>query len=338
MSTATEWLPRRQAAFVAASAATAGALAWGGVFADAPDVALGVTLGAGVGATTWRRLYALPLVAAAVGAVALLADAIEVPAVVLCGLVAGLVSPALLYEGASWLDHVESALATSAAAAFGLFAAVGLVGDVVSDAPAAIGVAAITGLVASQGLVPTALRRDRVSAPTAGEIRRNLPKAYRAPVERAVALFHGARRKGPGPATTRGLAEVATWVLRLQVTRSELDQELVAVDPVSVGARITACRAGDDPRTRDARAKTAQHLERLLAHREAMVDEVARTDALVESAIAFLEEASAGLAVGRSLPGERAPERLGDVLDQLRAHAAAGEARRRTHRELAAVG
>ena len=136
------------------------------------------------------------------------------------------------------------------------------------------------------------------------------------------------------------MAEVATWVFRLQITLQALDNELSHIDPDQVRARIESNRnlgPEVDEFTRERRAATAQHLERLLQHRQAIEIEKSRTDALVDYALAFLEEARAGLAVARELPGETTPERLPEVLRRLRASAQEGDARRRTARELGAI-
>ena len=62
-----------------------------------------------------------------------------------------------------------------------------------------------------------------------------------------------------------------------------------------------------------------------------------RTEALVDYALAFLEEARAGLAIARELPGEASPDRLPEVLGRLRDHATEGDVRRRTNREMGKI-
>jgi hypothetical protein len=74
-----------------------------------------------------------------------------------------------------------------------------------------------------------------------------------------------------------------------------------------------------------------------MEHRHLIDIERQRTHALVEYALAFLEEVRAGLAVARELPGEAIPERLSEVLGRLRGQAKAGDARRRTAREMTSI-
>ena len=62
--------------------------------------------------------------------------------------------------------------------------------------------------------------------------------------------------------------------------------------------------------------------------------ERARAESLQTYALAYLEEARAGLAVARLLPGEHTPEALGSVLERLREHAADRSSRRNAAREV----
>jgi len=132
------------------------------------------------------------------------------------------------------------------------------------------------------------------------------------------------------------LAEVATWVYTLQLTLQTHDEALNTSDVPDVQRRIQACNADDgiDAFTKDRQMATAKHLQRLLEHRQALTKERRRTLSLVDYALAFLEEVSAGLAIARQLPGEATPDRLPEVLERLRMHADAGDARRKTQREL----
>ena len=330
-------LPRQQASWIAAQTAAAGGLGLAGVWMAEPNLALSLALGAGVAVINPRRLWAAPLVLALVVGGGLLAEAIRIPAVLGAGATAGFLAAWLLPQGAGWIDHLHGALATAAAAALGLWAATGLLPGGVGTVLGATLTAALTGLVAAQGLVPLALRFDAVDLPTRRQIRRTLRRAYRAPVEKAVALYReSTARQAPDAQTRRGLAEVALWVFRLQVTLQTLDQELAAIDPAEVTQRIARCEGADeaDSFTRERRQATADHLRRLLEHREGLGVERTRTIAVVDYALAFLEEARAGLALGRRLPGEARPDRLPEVLHRLRSHAAEGDARRRTQREM----
>jgi hypothetical protein len=176
--------------------------------------------------------------------------------------------------------------------------------------------------------------------PSVNHIKRSLKVKYRPPVFKALQLFRSSRVHAPDGDTRRGLAEVSTWVFRLQSTLQALDAELRNIDPGEIEQRIAHCERSDDETddfTRERRHATATHLRRLLEHRRAIAVERNRTEAVVEYAMAFLEEARAGLAVARELPGEDAPDRLPEVLDRLRTHSAAGDARRRTAREMGAI-
>ena len=105
----------------------------------------------------------------------------------------------------------------------------------------------------------------------------------------------------------------------------------------SVQSRIDALeQQGDevDSFSRDRHLATAAHLRRLLDHRDKLQLELQRTESLVAYALAFLEEARAGLALAKQLPGEAIPNRLSDVLEHLRGQALAGDARRQTAREV----
>lgn len=338
--TARKALPLQQASWVAAQTAAAGGLALTGLWAAEPNLALSIALGAGVAVIHPRRLWAAPLVVALVVAGGLLAEAIRIPAILGAGAVAGIAAAWLVPQVAGWLDHVNGALATAAAAALGLWAATGLLPGGVGTVLGATLTAALTGLVASQGLVPLALRFDAVHLPSRREVKRVLASRYREPVFKAFALYReSVVRQAPDEQTRRGLAEVALWVFRLQTTLQTLDRDLDAIDPADVARRIAACDADDEPDTftRERRQATADHLRRLLEHRRGLETERTRTGALVDYALAFLEEARAGLALARRLPGESSPDRLPEVLHRLRSHAAEGDARRRTQREMSGL-
>ena len=186
-------------------------------------------------------------------------------------------------------------------------------------------------------MLPLVLRFDRhPNLPSTRQIKKTLKLPYRPPALRALDLFAGCKRQRADADTERGLAEVATWVYRLQMTLQTLDGELETIQEADIRERIDRCRAEDDldAFTVERRQATAQHLERLLEHREAIVTERGRTNALADYALAFLEEARAGLAVARELPGEAVPDRLVEVLGRLRTQAREGDNRRRTQREL----
>ena len=92
-----------------------------------------------------------------------------------------------------------------------------------------------------------------------------------------------------------------------------------------------------DPFTRDRRLATAKHLEQLLRHADQLRLERDRIASLQEYAVAYLEEARVGLTLVRTLHGEQTPGRLDEVLDRLRQHAAEGDARLQSAREVQAL-
>lgn len=336
--TALPSLPARQGSWVGAQMVVAAAVAAVGLWAVQPELALSAAIGAGAGVVHPKRLWALPLVVLAVVAAGMLCTAYQVPAVIGAGAMAGALSTWLLPHRTDWLDHLNGALGTLAGSSLGLWAATALIPSSMPVVISAIMTAGIVGLVGSQGLLPAAIRYDNgPELPTASQIKAELKLRYRPPVLRALDLHEAARKHAPDRDTRRGLAEVATWVYRLQLTRQTLDDEAEAIDPIAIRERIDAYEnlgPEADAFTRDRRLATAQHLSRLLQHRDAIETEIGRNEALVDYALAFLEEARAGLAVARTLPGDTMPERLDEVLTRLRDHAEEGDARRQSAREL----
>jgi hypothetical protein len=335
---ALQQLPRQQALWVGGSAGVAALAGLTPLWSWAPELALCVALGAGAAVVNPRRLWAAPLVVAAVVAVGLICGALGIPPVVGAGATAGALSAWLVPNRTDALDLVNAALGSLTGASLGLWAAVVLLPSTLPGvlmAPITMGLVA---LLAAQGLVPVALRFDYGPAlPGRDEVARALRVPYRPPVMRALELYNQTQAHVPERDTKRGLAEMATWVFRLQQTLQTLDLQLEQIDPDHVEARIRACRelADDvDPFTRERRQATAIHLERLLERRKAIAVERDRTDALVDYSLAYLEEARAGMTVAQHLPGESAPERLDEVLERLRDYAREGDTRRQTAREL----
>ncbi len=331
-------LPARQGTWVGIQMLTAAAVGVLGIWAMQPELALSAAIGAGAGSVNPKKLWALPVVVVAVVLAGMLCTAYQVPAVIGAGAAAGALATWLLPHRTDWLDHLNGALGTLAGSSLGLWAATALIPSSVPLVIGAILTAGMVGLVGSQGLLPAAIRYDSgPDLPTASQIKAQLKLRYRPPVLRALELHEAARKHAPDRDTRRGLAEVATWVFRLQLTRQTLDGEAEAIDPISIRERIDAYEnlgPNADAFTRDRRLATAQHLARLLEHREAIDVEIGRNEALVDYALAFLEEARAGLAVARQLPGDTMPERLDEVLTRLRTHAEEGDARRQSAREL----
>jgi hypothetical protein len=335
---ALQQLPKQQAMWVGGSVGVAAIAGATPLWAWAPELALCIALGAGAALVNPRRLWAAPLVIAAVAAVGLACGAIGVPPVVGAGATAGALGAWLVPHRTDALDLVNGALGSLTGASLGLWAAVVLLPSTLPSvllAPLTLGLVA---LVAAQGLLPVALRFDLgPSLPSRAEVARTLRVPYRPPVMRALELYQQTQASVPERDTRRGLAEMAMWVYRLQQTLQTLDRQLEQIDPEHVEARIRACRelADDvDAFTRERRQATAVHLERLLERRRAIAIERDRTDALVDYSLAYLEEARAGMTVAQQLPGENAPERLDEVLDRLREYAREGDTRRQTAREV----
>lgn len=330
-------LPGRQARWVAAQATVAGGLFLSGLWDSQPELSLSIALAAGPIAALPRRVWALPLVGGGVVAAGLSAAALGLPAIVGAGAVAGLCTALLVPDETDLVDMLNATLATLAGATLGLFAAVQLTEPLQGTLLGTVILAGLVGLVASQGLLPLALRVRSDGLPSRALVQRTLRVPYRHPVFRGLDLFQRTRPHAPDRRTRSGLAEVASWIHKLQLTLQSHDDALDTIDPDAVRARIDRCLSDEeqDDFTRERQQATATHLQRLLDHRAALHQERRRTEALVDYALAFLEEASAGLALARQLPGEASPDRLPEVLHRLRDHAEAGDVRRKTHRELA---
>ncbi len=334
-------LPARQGMWVGGTMVTAGVVSVAGLWAMQPELALSLAIGVGAGAVNPRKLWALPVVTVATAVVGMLFSVNALPAVIGAGATAGALATWLLPHKTDPLDVVNGALATLTGASLGLWAATALIPVSTPAVITAIFTAGLVGFMASQGLIPAALRFDSgPELPTPKQIKSELQLRYRPPVFRALELHDKARGHAPDRDTKRGLAEVAMWVYRLQLTRQTLDGEAESIDPVSIRERIEryADPAPDeDAFTRERHQATAIHLQRLLEHRSLIEVEIRRNEALVEYALAFLEEARAGLAVARELPGDSMPDRLDEVLGRLRSHAREGDARRQSAREVQAI-
>lgn len=332
-------LPRRQGLWVAGSSAAAALLAATPLWAFQPELGLTLSIAAGAAMVNPRRLWAAPMVAAAVAFVGLVFFVFQWPVVIGASAVAGALATWMLPQRTDWIDALNGALGAVAASSIALWAATTLLPGALPVMLSAVGTAALVALAGSQGLLPAALRFDgSPQLPTPRQIQRELRNRYRPPVLRALAQYRSAQGHVIDRDTRRGLAEVVTWVFRLQTTLQALDHELEQIDPDQVGARIARNRASSDsadPFTRERRHATADHLERLLEHRALIEVERSRSEALSDYALAFIEEARAGLTIAQRLPSEAVPERLQEVLFRLRSQAIEGDARRRTARELA---
>lgn len=319
----------QQALWTGASAATYTAITGPGWVDERTGLAMATAVA--VVALRPARAYLLPLVGLVVAGGTWALSRAGIPVALALGALAG-----MAVATGPVLTRVESVLAGAAGA--GLAHALAM--DVTVALPALVGVAVVgaaVGLGAAQSLLPGALRfaaRHRIPSP--GTIRATLPERYRAPCQRAWSLDQEIAKRAPDRELRDGLGEVGAWVYRLGLTLAALDDDIGRIDPEAIGARRADIDLDppSDPFIRERRQGTAQHLDRLLEHRAALARERARAASLQDYALAYLEEARAGLAVAQLQPGEASPEQLGTVLEKLRAHAAESGARRQTRREV----
>lgn len=342
----------RQAAWIAWSALAGALMAATDLVDRAPMPAFALALALSAWAAFPRQWGRGPLLALATVGAALLTGLLldRDPRTLLLGpelLVAGAVAGAglTLLDGAprSRWRQLNGALGGAAGAGLGLWAA-----DTLAGSPLGAGAlegavhGAVFGLVASQGLVASAFTwRDTDRIPSPPRIKATVAPAWRDPCLRAWELDRAFERQAPDPETRDGLGEVAAWVYRLQWTLQALDRELDAMGGDALESRqlelLARAEGHEDPFTRERLEATARHLGQLQRHRASLARERERTEALSEYASAFLEEARAGLALAQVQPGEHTPERLGDVLGRLRAHAAERDAHRATAREVSSL-
>ena len=292
------------------------------------DILVGVAVGAGVVAARPMRAWLLPLIGFGVLLFTAAMGRIGLPVAVAAGAAAG-----LAVGTGSPLARLESLLAGVAGGGFGHFLASSLP---LSGVAGAIGLGAILGVATALALVPGALRfAARFRLPPGRFIARSLAEVYRPPCYRALQLDEDVTRRAAGRDTREGLREVAGWVYRLALTLQTLDRDIDTIQPEQVAARRAALDTEDpDPFIQDRRRSTRGHLDRLLQHHDGLVRERARAASLQEYALAWLEEARAGLALAQRFPAEATPEGLDDVLEKLRAQASEVGARRDTAREL----
>ncbi len=329
--------PQLQAAWIAAvTLASVVLMSASDILFRHPEFNLVLALGLCTAAVRPRKWWFTPIGAASALAAGSAADMVGISPVVGAGLSVACSLTWLLKEQPDALDWFNAALTGVAGAGFGLYlgsqgAQLLLVTQVQAAAQASM-----VALGISLVLPVLAWRPARDPFPSDREIVAALTEPYREPVFKAKQLLGAARSQAPDAWTRRGLAEVATWVFRLQTTLQTLDRELGQVNADEVNKRIAACETDDelDAFTRERKQATVVHLRRLLDHGNTLRVERGRTTALVEYATAFLEEARAGLAIAHPLPGEATPERLPEVLGRLREHASAADARRKTAREL----
>ncbi len=361
-------LPRRQLAWTLAQTAAALGLAATGLGGRAPELGLALALGLGATASAPRRAPQalavalgaglLGLLAGAVGeadsTLALLTDPVAAATWARPGLDAlqVLVVGAAVGAGLPWLerrhrpgpaDHLHGALAGAAAVALATWAGATIGGLLWTPTVAALVGALVSALVMSQALVVAGLRsRASQRIPSPAQIRATLSPARQRPALAAAALDAQLSAASPDADTRDGLGEVAAWVYRLQWTLSGLDRERDSIGGIALEQRILeqteAAMAAGDTLTRERHLATVSHLERMRHHRETIEAERGRTAALSDYALAYLEEARLALALAQVQPGDHTPDRLGDVLHRLRAHAAERAAQRSVARELAPTG
>jgi hypothetical protein len=316
------------------SATAMGAMATSGH----PEIALAVATALGAAATRPARIYLLPIVAMFVVVAALLLSAFGVPMVVAAGALAG-----FAVGTGNFLTRAEAVLAGAGGAGLGLWLTSELPAPFDGAIASAMWTGAIVGLCVAQSLLPGALRWHRADRiPSPGRIQATILPMYRSSCMRAWQLDQELTAQAPDRDTRRGLQEVSAWVYRLALTLQTLDGDIARIDPDAARARraelLATGPAGEDAFIRERRLGTVEHLNRMLEHREALVLERARAASLQDYALAYLEEARAGLAVARVQAGDHAPENLGVVLQKLRAHANERGVQRKTALELGDVG
>jgi hypothetical protein len=363
-SVALRWEPAQRAAGLRralAAAAAAGLVGLGfGLFGQAarPEVGLGLLL---LAAALTLRPRADAAVGAGLAALIGALAGIGTTGSWARGALLGALSMEANLPGWSWWAAGAALGAAAAArsragagaegrAAAGLGAGLGAAGAGIGvgvgallNAPAATWAVSGLGLGLGLGLsalVGAAKPHERVRLPSAAAVERALGHGLAPPVHRAAALDAIIAETSPDAPTREGLAEVAVWVLRLQWLRRALARELGAIDPEELRGRLARigeeAAAADDPFLSERKAASAEHLRRLLSHHAELGAEDRRTAALVEYALAFLEEARGSLALARVQPGDQTPAQLADVLGRLRAHQTDQRAQREAARELGA--
>ena len=332
-------IPARQAGWALAQGVVACVLVLAGLAASAPVIAFGAALAVGLAAAHPRRLLRAPLIAVLILAAGVAGDYAGVSPVLSAGAATGV--------GAAWLGAgnltpwraLHGGLALTAATGLGWWTAHVLVPSGLDPQWTSALRGAVTGLVAAQGLWVVALRWSSVDRiPSPQRIKSTLTPPYQEPSLRAWQLDAALARSAPDRDTRDGLGEVAAWVYRLSWSLQAIDRDREGIAGDDLDARLGAAREAvlqtTDDTVRERRDATVRHLELLARHRESLGLERERTAALMDYALAFLEQARAGLALSRLQPGENTPERLTDVLGRLRAHTVEGDARRRTARQL----
>lgn len=302
---------------------------WAGLLGLDPVWSLPASLATGLLCARPRHALRVPVVAAGALGASWFAAWLGGPAPLAAGAVIGAVAS---WRHQSRLDVANGALAGVAGVGAGLVAAALLSLPLLAET-------VVLGALAAVALVPSALTWcPRAQVPSRRKVELTLKEAYRPPPQRAAEVFGRLRSQKPDARTLDGLAEVAMWVYDLARSLQALDEELKHVDTQDLMDRIELLRMEadecEDSFTRERQLATARHLQSLLGHADQIRLERERSRSLQDYAVAYLEEARMGLALARTLPGEAAPGRLGEVLERLRGHAQESDTRRRTAREV----
>lgn len=276
----------------------------------------------------WFAVLALTVLGVAVGV------PLGLPMSVPLGLSVGIGAAVATSSSSTWTAWLQSGLVSVVGVAVALFIGISAVDDVYTPQGAAL-LGALTALGAQSGLLAL-LWQPRRLRPTQRTVRRTLRPELRPPVLTALTLVARGLAMAPSYATRAGLDEVASWIYALQLSRDRLMTALSYTDPDAVRARLDAPRESTGDAFTDQRMRAASaHRQRLLEHHASLVRECERADVLVDSALAWLEEAVTGLALAEQRPGDGTPPDLDAMLTNLRDYGHSEEARRRTARELA---
>ncbi|MFT5686838.1 MAG: hypothetical protein ACI8RZ_007795 [Myxococcota bacterium] len=341
----------RQAIWTVCQAAAAAGLTAAGVAVGQPALMVAGALSVAVLAANYRR----PIRAAAVAAAALggvwtlsLLPATTGGALGISGAQV-LVAGGIIGAGLAWMNAdldrwqlVQTTLAGVATVGLGWWASTRLLGGLPTE-PLTAGLhGAIFGLLASQSTVVASLRyRIAQRIPTQRKIKATLRPEYQAPCLKAQRLDEELASHAPDEEIRDGLGEVAAWIYKLQWNLQVMDREIEEISDMDLQTRIaqlyTNAEESEDEFIVERRIAAAQHLEKLVSHRQSLTLERDRIAALVEYAAAYQEEARAGLVLARMQPGDYIPARLDDVLGRLRSHSQEQLVARNTAREMSRI-
>jgi hypothetical protein len=258
---------------------------------------------------------------------------------------------AILGSGAGFIERplegrnrglLDGALGGAGLIGLGSFVATALLGDFAVHSWGIglwLGVLAfITSLVL---LVAGLHSREVLRLPQRKVLERAFSGRFLEPALRASTLDQALAGLAPDADTREGLGEVAAWVVRLQWQRQAMEAELDPVGRMETVERklrlAEEAQRSQDQFTRERILAAIEHIERLEGHHAELVAEDSRTAALVEYALASLDEARASLLLSRVTPGDASPVPLGEVLGRLRSHAEHQRVQRKTQRELGSV-